>query len=140
MTLVIDASVAVKWFVDEDLRAEAERILDLENTLIAPDLIIPEVTNIVWKKAVRGQIDPSHAGIIAAAICNSPIMLHPSSELNERALEIALDLNHPVYDCLYIACAETADGVLITADQRLHNTAHASEFRPLVRHLADSDS
>lgn len=140
MTLVVDASVAVKWFVAEELHEEAERLLDLGDTLTAPDLIVPEVTNIVWKKTVLGQIDPSHAAIVAAAICNSPVILHPSSRLNERALEIALDLNHPVYDCLYIACAEAAGGTLITADRRLFSAAQSSAYRELVRHLADPGS
>lgn len=139
MTYVIDASVAVKWFVEEDLRDEAEQILGLQDTLAAPDLIIPEVTNIAWKKATRGQIDLSHAGIIATAICNSPIILHPSSQINERALEIALDLNHPAYDCLYVACAEFLIAPLVTADQRFFNATRGGNFEAMVRYLGDPD-
>ena len=50
MTLVVDASVAVKWFVEEDGRQQALQILDLDERE-APDLIIAEVANVIWKKA-----------------------------------------------------------------------------------------
>ena len=52
--IVIDSSVAIKWFVVEPYSAEAHQILDQYQegalTLLAPDLINAEVGNIVWKK------------------------------------------------------------------------------------------
>jgi predicted nucleic acid-binding protein len=50
----------------------------------------------------------------------------------------ALTLNHPVYDCIYLACAETIDGILMTADRRLHRSVHGSEFESLIRYLDDA--
>lgn len=139
MTYVVDASVAVKWFVRENLHEEALALLDLGEPLAAPDLIVAEVTNIVWKKVVRNEISREQASVIAIAIPRYIPALHPSADLSERALEIALALNHPVYDCLYLACAEAVDGILITADRKLFRSVHGSEFESLIKYLEDVD-
>jgi predicted nucleic acid-binding protein len=137
MTWIVDASVAVKWFVRESLHDEAMRLLDHIEPLQAPDLIVAEVTNIAWKKRIRGEIAHTQAEAIATAIRQYIPALHSSAELNERALEIALALNHPVYDCLYIACAEKTDAILITANEKLCALAEKNGFGELVRHLGD---
>jgi predicted nucleic acid-binding protein len=135
MSFVVDASVVVKWFVDEDHHEQARDILRADDTLLAPDLIVLEITNVVWKKTMRGEIDRAQAAIIASAILQGEPQLHPSTEFSERALEMALSLNHPIYDCVYLACAEHFDSPLITLDQRLCKAAANTEFESLVRHL-----
>ena len=139
MTYVVDASVAVKWFLRESLHDQAGRLLDHVELLQAPDLMVAEVTNIAWKKCIRGEIPGSQAQTIARAIRQSIPLLRPSAELAEQALDIALALNHPVYDCLYIACAEVTDGILITADEELCRAVRGTDFAPLVQHLNDFD-
>jgi predicted nucleic acid-binding protein len=135
VTYVVDASVAIKWFVRENLHAEATRVLDHAAHLEAPDLIVPEVVNIAWKKAIRGEIEQPQAQVIATAIRQYVPTLHPSAGLIERALDIALALNHPVYDCLYLACAEAVDGILITADRRFQKAAGNTPYDSLIEHL-----
>jgi predicted nucleic acid-binding protein len=137
MTVIVDAGVALKWFVQENLHQEAIRLLDHIEALQAPDLIVAEVTNIAWKKCIRGESTRPQAEAIATAIRHYIPVLQSSTELNERALEIALALNHPVYDCLYIACAEKTDAILITADERLCKATEGTDFEPRVRHLRD---
>lgn len=78
-----------------------------------------EVANIAWKKATQREISAAHARAIASAIGHYIPTLHPSSAVIERALEIALALKHPIYDCLYLACAQTVGGTLVAADRRL---------------------
>lgn len=140
MNVIVDASVALKWFVRENLHEEAMRLLDHIEPLQAPDLIVAEVTNIARKKCIRRESTRSQAEAIATAIRQYIPVLHSPTELNERALEIALALNHPVYDCLYIACAEKTDAILITADERLCKATEGTDFRELVRHLGDQSS
>ncbi|MFQ5954065.1 MAG: type II toxin-antitoxin system VapC family toxin, partial [Kiloniellales bacterium] len=135
MSFVVDASVAIKWFVEEDQSEEALRLLEREEPFYAPDLIVAEVTNIAWKKAIRDEIERDQAQEIANAIRQGVPALYPSAELNERALEIGLTFNQPIYDCLYIACAEAVDGVLVTTDQKLLNTTKGTNFEGRVRHL-----
>jgi predicted nucleic acid-binding protein len=137
VNVVIDASVAIKWFVQEDLHEWAMRLLDRRHLLYAPDLIVSEMTNIAWKKAIRGEIDRAQAHEIATTIRWGVPILYPSTALNERALQIALALNHPVYDCLYIACAEFIDCGLVTADARLVAAAKKTAFKSLVRYLEE---
>ena len=128
MTLVVDASVALKWLFPEELSDEAYRLLQSEEPLVAPDLIIAEVTNIAWKKLTRNEITYQQAHTIASGIRHNDIALVSATTLNERALEIASTLNHPVYDCLYIACAEETKTAVVTADRRLYRTATEGGF------------
>lgn len=138
MTLIVDASVAIKWFVEEEATALATSLLERAEPLQAPDLLVVEVTNIAWKKALRGDIDVVHAQLIAAQTQGPFNGLFPTVELHERALELALELNHPVYDCVYLACAEQFDdGCVVTADQRLCNAIGESRHAGLVKSLAE---
>lgn len=139
MNVVVDASVAVKWFVHEELHTEALSLLDQQEALCAPDLLVPEVTNIAWKKVVRGEIESSQGHQIALDIRTTVPALYPSTFLNTRAYNIAVTLNHPTYDCLYLACAELVDSVLITADKRFFKAVQGSDFEDFVRHLAEPD-
>ena len=136
MNLIVDASVAIKWFVTENLHQEARRLLEGRDSLHAPDLLIVELANMAWKKAVRREIDSRQARHIARACRDDIPVLWPSVDLVDRALEISLRLEHPVYDCVYIACAEAAQGVLVTADERLCAAAKRTKFDALVKHLS----
>lgn len=135
MTFVIDASVAAKWFVREEFHDQAVHLLVHRERLTAPDLIITEVANIAWKKCIKGEITKIHARTMATATRNFIPKLHPSAEMTERALNIALALNHPVYDCLYLACAEGVGGVLVTADIKLCKAVKDTPFASLISHL-----
>lgn len=139
MTWIVDASVATKWFVREGLHAEALMLLARPDRLAAPDLIVAEVANIAWKKCLRGEITRAQADAMAAAIGGYIAALQPSSELVERALDLALSLNHPVYDCLYLACAESLGGTLISADVRFAAILHGTRYAGLILHPGDPD-
>jgi len=137
MNLVIDASVAAKWFIRENLHEQAQNLLAYRDLFHAPDLVVAEVANIAWKKCIRGEIAAAQARLIAAASGHYIPHLHAPVPLIERALEMAIALNHSIYDCLYIACAETVEGVLITADPRLKLRAGDTDIEPLIMHLDD---
>lgn len=132
MTWVVDASVAAKWFVREDGHETALRLLDVPDDLAAPDLIVAEVGNLAWKKHRLGEVTRDQASAMAAAVPSYIARLVPSASLIERAMEIAFALDHPVYDCLYLACAEVVDGVLVTADGRLAGKVAGTEWESAV--------
>lgn len=137
MIYVIDASVAAKWFLQEDLHDEARRFLvDHSEHLRAPDDIIAEVANLAWKRVRLGDIEPDQAHFIAAAIGQAIPVRLPSADLVEQAIAIALEIDHPVYDCLYIACAVATGGVLVTADKRLFNKSQGTRYASLIHYLA----
>lgn len=137
MTYIVDASVAIKWFIHEDRRDPAMRLLDHVDRLHAPDLIVVEVASAVWKKCARKEIAPAQARAIAATIDDFIATLHASPELTPAALEIALRLDHPVYDCLYLACADLVPGVLVTDDKKIHRAVRGTAFEQRVRLLGD---
>ena len=135
MRLVVDANVAMKWFVREDLHEEARRLLTQGDLLFAPDFLVIELANVAWKKVRRNEIDKTQALEIAASHQGGVPALLPSTTLIEHAARLALALNHPVYDCLYLACAEVVDGVLVTADSRLRGAVKGSSYEVRVRPL-----
>jgi predicted nucleic acid-binding protein len=137
MSLVVDASVVIKWFVNEPLHENARQILTSREELHAPDLLISEIGNIAWKKMMRGEIEETHAQSIALSLRGLPITLRPSVELIDRALQIATAIKHPVYDCLYLACAETLGSRLVTADEKLKRVLAESTLSTICRSLGD---
>jgi predicted nucleic acid-binding protein len=118
MALVVDASVAVKWVIEEALR---DRALDLlaDNEVIAPDLLLTEVRNALAMRVRRRLTTVAEARAAEAAFRSIPLLIEPTSELLEDAFELALRLAHPIYDCLYLALAVRRDLPLATADRRL---------------------
>ena len=137
--LVVDTSVAIKWVVPEDgvdLEPDTAIALSvLELGLIAPDLIAAEFANALWKKVSRREMGDAQA-IEAMDILPTMVSLLPMEAYAKRALEIALQLDHPVYDCVFIAVAEAHATNLVTADRRLVERAASSVFGPLVVNLA----
>ena len=120
MILVVDASVVIKWFVEEPLRPQARSLLADRHEFVAPDLMVAEVTNIAWKKTIRGEIQIDQAHSIVRSIVLPPFMstFVESTALRERAFTLALQWKHPVYDCFYAACAEALSAPLISADEK----------------------
>jgi predicted nucleic acid-binding protein len=137
MRCVVDASVAAKWFVQEDLRADAMRLFGQEFLRLAPDWIVQEVAHVAFKKWRDGEIGPDQARNMVRSLPKYMTELHPSMDLVDRALAITMAIGHPVYDCLYVACAETVDATLVTADRQLCEAVAGTRFAPLVRHLSD---
>jgi predicted nucleic acid-binding protein len=135
-TVVVDSSVALKWFIPERLTDEAASLLDARVELLAPDLIYPEAGNILWKKVGRGEIEPRHARDILAAFGRVPLLVVSSSLLVEAALEIALAHRRTVYDALYVALAVARESVFVTADDKLVGALRGGPLAAHVQALA----
>lgn len=118
MTAVIDASVAIKWVVPETGTEQALKLLE-RGGLVAPDLLFAECANILWKKTRSGELQKSEALIAARLIEQAPVEIAPTREHFVTATEFALALDHPAYDCIYLALAASRKSKLITADERL---------------------
>ena len=118
MKLTADASVVVKWIVKEQWSEEARGLLAHRIHLNAPDILLAEFANTIWKKARRREILDPQPYFDELADLPEIVTLHPGDELIDRAAQLAVQLDHPVYDCLYLACAEATASTLITADRR----------------------
>lgn len=135
MNLVVDASVVVKWFVSETLTEEARLLLSHRLKLHAPELLLAEYANVIWKKVRREELAASPEYADALSDLSENVTLHPTGDLIERAMQIALDIDHPIYDCLYLACAGVTESTLITADEKLANKAAGSSLDLEVRYI-----
>lgn len=124
MTLVVDASVALKWVLTEDGTDRALSLITAD-ALAAPHLIWIECANVLWVKARRGQITAEDAQAACVAIAATPVRALDTATLACDALKIALALNHPAYDCLYLAAALAERCVLVTADEAFAGKAAA---------------
>jgi len=141
MNLVVDASVAIKWLIEEQDSEAAEALLisagEDNVKLVAPAILLPEVANVLWKRMRRGDMDRRRTLETRERFEEICPLLLPMEGLVERALVLAIDSRHPVYDCLYVALAEELAAELITADERLYR-AFAHSF-PSVRLLRDAN-
>ena len=119
--LVIDASVAIKWVIEEVGTAEALELR--QHHLLAPDLLVVECANVLWKKVRRKELTNEQAQLAARLLERADIELLPMRRLLEDALTLSLTLGHPAYDCAYLALAAAQRCDFVTADERLVSKA-----------------
>jgi predicted nucleic acid-binding protein len=124
---VLDASVAVKWFLlsAEPLKAEAVALLarrmEGEIEFIVPDLFWAELGNILWKATRQARCTAPQAEGFLDRARGQDLPTVPSEELLNEALAIASEYSRSFYDGLYLALAVTEKIEMITADERLAN-------------------
>jgi len=132
MRVVVDASVAVKWYLEEDHAAPARRLLDGTYELIVPDLFFAEIGNVLWKRWRRGELDDDIIAETLAALDRVPCETRSARPLLSGAMALATSLRRTVYDSLYLALAIDTGARLVTADLRFHASVAAS---PLAGHI-----
>lgn len=118
MTLVVDASVAVRWFVDGPYQRQARSVRHADDDLIAPTLLMAEAGNALWQLIRAGQVSRENATAALALLTSGTPHLLSIPPLLPRALALATELDYPVYDCVYLALAEQHDARVVTADRR----------------------
>lgn len=137
--VVVDASIAIKWVVEEDGTAEA--LVLRGGKCIAPELLIPECANILWKKVVRRELVRQEAETAAALLARADVELHGMRGLLETATRYALQLGHPAYDCTYLALALDRGCSFVTADRgfvQVVSEKGTQEMRRAVAHLGST--
>ena len=115
--MIVDASVAVKWLIsepDDDLAEALLARLDLS----APDLLKLEVGHVLGKLYRRGATSGQFTIDAWRALDDLPLQLHPSGELLHLAFDLSVHLGAAIYDCVYLALAQTTEDVFVTADER----------------------
>ena len=137
MRFVVDASVTVKLLVDEPGSDAARELAARDHELHAPRLMASEAANALWLKARRGQIERPDAGAALAWLRDMPLRWHDDETVSADAVRLALNLDHPVYDCLYLALAHRIGATVVTADRRFVTAVSQHERGEAVMTLAD---
>jgi predicted nucleic acid-binding protein len=118
MIIVIDASVAAKWFFQEEHSMSALNLLDNHFELNVPDFFFLEMNSLLCKRTRRRELSITEALEMDDEIISIPIQSYASAALREKAFEIALEAKCSIYDCLYLALAESLGVCMVTADKK----------------------
>ena len=128
-SVVVDASVAAKWFLpatEEPLTSEAADLLRRftigQLRFIVPDLFWAELGNVFWKAIRQSRCTKPAAESALGSLRDRSIKTVPSSMVLDLALDIATTFDRSMYDALYVALATVSKAPLVTADERLFNT------------------
>lgn len=130
-TLIIDASIAIKWVVEEDGTPQALGLRQAYR-FAAPELLTVECANILWKKAQRGELSHEEAKLAAKLLERSNIELFGMRGLLAQATELAIAIGHPAYACLYVCLAVGRNWRFVTADERLIRTINQKAPREIA--------
>ena len=137
MRLVVDASVAVKWLIAEDGSDIARAMTARGEHLHAPRLMASEIANALWRKARLGEIERGDAGIMLASVPEMPVRWGDDEMVCGDAIRLALALDRPVYDCVYLALAHRIGAIVVTADLRFVNALASTEHGEAIITLND---
>ena len=133
--LVVDSSVVVKWILPEPDSADAVQVRDdvisAGGRLIVLDLVLPEVSNAIWKNHRQKKIAISAAQQALGDLQGLPIQIEPAIRLLDKAFDIAVKYDRAVYDALFVALTQDLGVKGVTADEPLYNTTHA-DFPQIV--------
>ena len=135
MRIVIDASVAVKWVLDEPESQAAVALGDQE--LIAPALWLAEAANALWRRAQIGEITNDQAGAFLSELRKAPVASLPIEPHLKAAMKLAIEIGHPIYDCIYLALALHHRTHVVTADRRFASAVRIPALAGSVRHLTE---
>jgi len=131
---IVDSSVAVKWYSAEPDSLIAGRLLG--RPLAAPDLIRIEVANALRRKVARHEMKAAQA-VEALPHLARNVTLFRAEPFAEMALEVSLELAHPIHDCFFLILAQTLEFPLVTADEKLWKRTRDSLFADLVIMLSE---
>ncbi len=131
-TVVVDASVAAKWLIEEPGSDASLQLRASEYELVCPDLLFLEVGNVIWRKVRAGEIEEVDGRVMIAAILDAPMQIESAAALLPAAWEIAVRHDRSVYDGVYLALAVALDAQLVTADRRLARALGGSALEERV--------
>ncbi len=117
--IVVAASAAIRWFMPASPGGQPSGLPTTDAPLVAPDLFIAEVRNAALVYLRKKELTLDQAKDMVSTIDRLMAGLFPLAEFSDGAWAMALEHDHPVYDCFYVEVARSLDTVLITADERL---------------------
>jgi predicted nucleic acid-binding protein len=118
VSAVFDASVVVKWFLDDPLAGAAHDARLTFRPAVAPDLMLIEVANALRRYVIRGELQAG-AAEENLSVTKEVVELFDHAPLLDEAFSLACRFNHSMTDCLYAVLARRLNLPLVTADGKL---------------------
>jgi predicted nucleic acid-binding protein len=138
---IVDSNVVAKWLLPEAQSDRARAMLNSSYRLRAPDLLLPELTSVLWKRVTRGELTTRESEELLRTFLDRhldvTVRLLPSGLVIKRALQIAIAERRSVYDCIYVALAVQAQCVLVTADDRFARAIQSNVLKPHITSLGN---
>jgi len=135
--LVVDASVVIKWHLDEVDSEAAQSIRRSAASFAVPDLLFLETASTVWKNVRRGLLSSRRALEIIESIVDGPFVVYSHQALARDAVRIGIARDITPYDASYVVLAISIRADYVTADRKLFNKLQGSPFGKNVTLLAD---
>jgi predicted nucleic acid-binding protein len=134
--VVADASVVIKFFVDEEHSPQARSLLDSHIKgvieIMTPSILAYEVLN--GLRYSKNKYSLNEVKTVAKALCDYGFTSFDSAgELAMKTIDLVFEHRITVYDASYIALAEVSDSKLYTADRRLIDAVGL----PFIKHIKD---
>jgi predicted nucleic acid-binding protein len=139
--LVLDASVAIKWYIPEVLATQARRFMSARFRMHVPSFFAAECGNTIWKKvAQRRELDRDRGREIIDELLAYPMQVHETEGLILAAYDLAHGVGDPklaVYDFVYLALAVALGARLVTADRLFYDAIRPTPLAPSLLWVAD---
>ena len=134
---VVDASVAIKWYLPENYSEHADRLLNPFFELLVPELLFSEIGNVLWKRVMKSECPYDKAIKILKAIESLPFQIWDTRILAVEALDIACRAKRTFYDSLYLSLAARNGCQMVTADLKLYNAIKKTSLKRSVLWVED---
>jgi len=125
---VVDASVVIKWFIPEIYAEAAGFLQNSVYRLHAPAFFVLEVGNTLCKKIRRKELIKEEGDAILEELAHLPVQKHSDQRLFKLAYTLARETQRSLYDCMYLALAETIDGQVVTADRKFYTAIAKGQY------------
>jgi predicted nucleic acid-binding protein len=135
--VIVDSCVCSKWVLREQDTEKAIALLSSDLELIAPDLVVIETANALWKNVRRGLLTPEQARVRLGDLPRFFNRLLPTPDLVPEAFSLSHMIDAPVYDCAYVIASRRVGARLVTADRKLLAKLTGTPDGSNVIHLAD---
>ena len=135
--MVIDSCVCVKWMIQEEYSQEAIDLLSSGLELVAPDMVLIEAANALWKTVKRGLLTAEGAEVRLAELPRFFNKLLPTPDLVTEAFALGHAIDTPIYDCVYVIAGRRTGASVVTADRKLIGKLAGTADANNITHIAD---
>lgn len=137
MSLVVDASVAIKWLLPEAYSDECLALLDRNEPIVVPDFLFAQVGAGLAKRVKSGDLKAAWTEHAMATLLRLPLVRVSTTELAIEAVGLAGHGKRPFHDAAYLALAVREGVPLVTADWRWYAVVSTGPLKSFVKFVRD---